>query len=330
MKNMDLNLNNPLSEEFLNSLRITMDDFLQAIPKVQPSAKREGFSTIPNVTWEDIGALENIREELKKIILNPVEYREKYEKIGIGVTSSGLLLYGPPGCGKTIVAKAIANECQVNFLSVKGPELLNKYVGESERGVRRVFSMAKSSAPCIIFFDELDSLCPTRIGGENQVTERVVNQMLTEMDGLDQRKEIFIIAATNRPDMIDSAILRPGRLDQLLYVPLPTPESRVKILKTCSRKIPLDKDVNLEEIALSNNCNGFSGADLNLLVREAGQCCVEEAIRENIDDDKMVVKKKHFEEALKRVNRSVSLKQEQHYDNIKKKIENMRRGPLNE
>jgi len=179
--------------------------------------------------------------------------------------------------------------------------------------------MAKSSSPCIIFFDELDSLCPKRVGGENQVTERVVNQMLTEMDGLDDRKEIFIIAASNRPDMIDGAMLRPGRLDKLVYVPLPGPESRVKILKTCARFSPIGEDVNLEEIALSDRCNGFSGADLQMLITEACRCCVQEAIKENNNND-ILVRKDHFEEALNSVNPSVSKKDEKIYDNMRKRI----------
>jgi ribosome biogenesis ATPase len=312
----------PLSSSQIAELAITMSDFEQAIKKVQPSSKREGFATIPDVTWADIGALENIRKDLEMAILEPIRSREKFEAVGL-VQPCGVLLYGPPGCGKTLLAKAVANECQANFISIKGPELLNKYVGESERAVRQVFQRAQASKPCIIFFDELDALCPRRGLSENQVTERVVNQLLIELDGLNQRSEIFVVAATNRPDMIDPAMLRPGRLDKLLYVPLPSPEERVKILKTCARKTPLAPDVNLEKIALSERCNGFSGADLASLVREAAT----EALRQNLEqkDERIpVVNASHFEIALRKVLPSVSKQDEQRYDMMQKQLHRSR------
>jgi ribosome biogenesis ATPase len=316
--NVDVEMKEPrLTEDKLEHLYIVMEDFEKAISKVQPSAKREGFATVPNVTWEDVGALQSLRKELENAILAPIKFREYYEKVGLNSQSAGVLLYGPPGCGKTLLAKAIANECQLNFISVKGPELLNKYVGESEKAVRRIFSMAQSSSPCIIFFDEIDSLCPTRTGGENQVTERVVNQMLTEMDGLDLRKEIFIISASNRPDMIDSALLRPGRLDKLLYVPLPSYESRKEILQTLSRKTPLDNDINLDEIA--EKCEGFSGADLALLVKEAAQMCVTEILDMGIPQD-LFVRQTHFLEAMKGILPSITKPMEQIYTAMQKNI----------
>jgi ribosome biogenesis ATPase len=258
----------PFTPEQLAPLSITMDDFLEAIKRVQPSAKREGFATIPNVTWEDIGALTTIRKELELAVLEPVRSKSAYEALNIPV-SLGVLLYGPPGCGKTLLAKAVANQAQANFISVKGPELLNKFVGESERAVRVVFQRARASSPCIIFFDEIDALVPKRVGGENAVTERVVNALLIELDGLEQRHGISVIAATNRPDIIDAAMLRPGRLDKLLYVPLPSPEERIHILQTCARKTPLSEDVDLSTLALDNRLTGFSGADLSAFVREA-------------------------------------------------------------
>jgi ribosome biogenesis ATPase len=258
----------PFTPEQLAPLSITMDDFLEAIKRVQPSAKREGFATIPNVTWEDIGALTVIRKELEMALLEPIRSKSIYEALNIPV-SLGVLLYGPPGCGKTLLAKAVANQAQANFISIKGPELLNKFVGESERAVRVVFQRARASSPCIIFFDEIDALVPKRVGGENAVTERVVNQLLIELDGLEQRHGISVVAATNRPDIIDPAMLRPGRLDKLLYVPLPTPEERIHILQTCARKTPLSADVNLENIAKNSKLTGFSGADIASLVREA-------------------------------------------------------------
>jgi ribosome biogenesis ATPase len=201
----------PLTMEQMEPLMITMNDFLAAIPLVQPSSKREGFATVPDVSWDDIGALGTIREELTLSVLEPIRNPEKFQALGIPLPA-GVMLYGPPGCGKTLLAKAIATESGANFISVKGPELLDKYVGESERAVRLVFERARSSSPCIVFFDEMDSLCPKRGGdggGGGGVSERVVNQLLTEMDGLDSRRSVFVIAATNRPELIDPAMMRP-------------------------------------------------------------------------------------------------------------------------
>ena len=201
-----------LTADELEPLFVTMTDFLSAIPNVKPSAKREGVATVPTVSWEKIGGLQSIRQEMTLSVLKPITTPEHFEALGLPLPA-GVLLYGPPGCGKTLLAKAIANESGANFISVKGPELLDKYVGESERAVRVVFERARSSSPCIVFFDELDSLCPKRGSdsgsGGGGVSERVVNQLLTEMDGLDSRRSIFVIAATNRPELIDPALLRP-------------------------------------------------------------------------------------------------------------------------
>jgi ribosome biogenesis ATPase len=197
----------------MEGLSVGMDDFLEAVKRVQPSAKREGFATVPDVTWEDIGGVESIREELELSIVEPIKRPERFKRLGLSMPA-GCMLYGPPGCGKTLLAKAIAHESGANFISVKGPELLDKYVGESERAVRQVFERARASNPCIVFFDELDSLCPRRGadgGGGGGVSERVVNQLLTELDGLEGRKSVFVVAATNRPELIDPAMLRPGR-----------------------------------------------------------------------------------------------------------------------
>ena len=218
-------------DERLRDICIEEKDFMAALKKVQPTAQREGFTTIPNVSWDDVGALSKIRSELQVSIVDPIRKPEKYEKVGL-TAPAGVLLFGPPGCGKTLVAKAVSHESKANFISIKGPELLNKYVGESERAVRQLFTRARASAPCVIFFDELDALCPKRGSGDNVATERVVNQLLTEMDGLEERRNVFVIAATNRPDIIDKAMLRPGRLDKLLYVPLPTKDDRLSILET--------------------------------------------------------------------------------------------------
>ncbi|NXI60042.1 NVL protein, partial [Chloroceryle aenea] len=268
----------PLPEEQLQKLCIEMNDFIVALSSVQPSAKREGFVTVPDVTWADIGALEDVREELTMAILAPVRNPEQFKALGL-TTPAGVLLAGPPGCGKTLLAKAVANESGLNFLSVKGPELLNMYVGESERAVRQVFQRARNSAPCVIFFDEVDALCPRRSDREVRASVRVVNQLLTEMDGLENRQQVFIMAATNRPDIIDPAILRPGRLDKTLYVGLPPPEDRLAILKTITKdgtRPPLEIDVSLEEIAYSQHCDCYTGADLSALVREASICALRQ------------------------------------------------------
>ncbi|KAL0483477.1 ribosome biogenesis ATPase [Acrasis kona] len=236
----------PIPQEVLDQMYFTNKDFEESIKKVQPSSKREGFATVPDVTWEDIGALDVVRSELQLAILEPIRNSEKYIRLGL-TAPSGVLLYGPPGCGKTLLAKAIANDSGANFISVKGPELLNKFVGESERAVRQVFARAAASSPCVIFFDELDALAPKRsMDSTNSSTERVVNQLLTEMDGVEGRRNVYVIAATNRPDIIDPAMLRPGRLDKLLYVPLPNESERSSILVTSARKTPLDVDVDIE------------------------------------------------------------------------------------
>ncbi len=216
--------------------------------KSTPSAIRETVVETPNVTWDDIGGLENVKQELQELVQYPVEHPEKFLKFGMQ-PSRGVLFYGPPGCGKTLLAKAIANECQANFISVKGPELLTMWFGESEANVRDIFDKARSAAPCVLFFDELDSIAKNRggsIGDAGGAADRVINQILTEMDGMGSKKNVFIIGATNRPDIIDSAILRPGRLDQLIYIPLPDEPSRTSILKANLRKSPLAKDVSLK------------------------------------------------------------------------------------
>jgi ribosome biogenesis ATPase len=288
----------PLSEAQLAGLSISMADFEVAVKVVQPSAKREGFATIPDVSWNDIGALDELRDELNMSIFQPIRNPEQYRAIGLTVPA-GVLLFGPPGCGKTLVAKAIANESGASFLSIKGPELLNQYVGQSERAVRRVFERAASSKPCIIFFDELDALVPRRSNngadsGGSQVSERVVNQLLTAMDGLNERTGIFVIAATNRPDIIDPAMLRPGRLDKLLYVALPNQSERAAILAKHMRLTPLQclkncseeterkkrRDEFIEKIAVLPHLNGFSGADCAALVREATILALKQAQEE--------------------------------------------------
>ena len=252
-------------------IAITERDFLAALPKIQPSSKREGFATIPDTTWADIGALRPVREELLTAIVEPIRSPEKYHRVGI-TAPTGVLLWGPPGCGKTLLAKAVANESRANFISIKGPELLNKYVGESERAVRQVFVRARSSIPCVIFFDELDALVPKRDDALSESSARVVNTLLTELDGLSSRQGIYVIAATNRPDIIDPAMLRPGRLETLLFVDLPEALERVEILQTISRNISLPYTDAIADVA--RGCEGFSGADLESLLRQAGYAAI--------------------------------------------------------
>ncbi|EEQ35694.1 Ribosome biobiogenesis ATPase rix7 [Microsporum canis] len=252
---------------------VSNEDFLVALPKIQPSSKREGFATIPATTWADIGSLGSVREELVTAIVEPIRNPEIYSRVGISAPT-GVLLWGPPGCGKTLLAKAVANESRANFISIKGPELLNKYVGESERAVRQVFSRARSSIPCVIFFDELDALVPRRDDTMSEASARVVNTLLTELDGLgSSRNGIYVIAATNRPDIIDPAMLRPGRLETLLFVNLPGRDERAEVLRTLIRKLPIEMTEQLVELARS--CEGFSGADLGSLLRRAGYSAIK-------------------------------------------------------
>ncbi|XP_066451255.1 nuclear valosin-containing protein-like isoform X2 [Eleutherodactylus coqui] len=315
----------PFPEHQLQGLRIEMSDFLSALPSVQPSAKREGFATVPDVTWADIGALDEVREELTMAILAPVRNPEQFKALGL-MAPAGVLLAGPPGCGKTLLAKAVANESGLNFISVKGPELLNMYVGESERAVRQVFQRASNSSPCVIFFDEIDALCPRRSSHESGASVRVVNQLLTEMDGLECRRQVFIMAATNRPDIIDPAILRPGRLDKTLYVGLPPPSDRLAILRTITKngcRPPLGPDVNLEVIAYDEKCDCFTGADLSALIREASISALRsEVLRSDpaVTRGDIHVYKKHFDEAFKKVKPSVSKMDQMMYEELRRSL----------
>lgn len=286
-----------------DKLILAMEHMLSAIGKVQPSSKREGFTTIPDTTWAHIGALHDIREQLELSIVEPIQSPERFASRGLEAPS-GVLLWGPPGCGKTLLAKAVANESKANFISVKGPELLNKYVGESERSVRQVFSRARASAPCILFFDELDALVPRRDGNGPDASARVVNQLLTELDGMASRSGVYVVGATNRPDMIDPAILRPGRLGTNIFVDLPDADGRVEILKTRMRRLLpsyTQYDV-LEAVARDDRCTGFSGADLDNLHVAAGQASVKRAKTRGPD----TITLEDWESALNQVRPSVS------------------------
>ncbi|EEA27707.1 hypothetical protein EYB25_001318 [Talaromyces marneffei] len=279
----------PIGQES-NPVLVSNADFFTALPKIQPSSKREGFATIPDTTWADIGALGGIRDELVTAVVDPIKNPEIYAKVGI-TAPTGVLLWGPPGCGKTLLAKAVANESRANFISIKGPELLNKYVGESERAVRQVFVRARSSIPCVIFFDELDALVPRRDDALSESSARVVNTLLTELDGLgSNRQGIYIIAATNRPDIIDPAMLRPGRLETLLFVNLPGPSERAEILQTLVRNLPIE--FNDQMRALAESCEGYSGADIGSLLRRAGYSAIKR--RDMIRFEDFVTAKEHI------------------------------------
>ncbi|KAJ9104840.1 hypothetical protein QFC19_003799 [Naganishia cerealis] len=327
---------NPLTPEQLLPLAITYDDFLVALPTIQPTAKREGFATVPDVTWRNVGALNHIRMELHMCIVQPIKKPELYEKVGI-TAPAGVLMWGPPGCGKTLLAKAVANESRANFISIKGPELLNKYVGESEKAVRQVFQRARASVPCIIFFDELDALVPRRDTSLSESSSRVVNTLLTELDGLNDRKGIFVVGATNRPDMIDPAMLRPGRLDKTLYIELPSSAERLEILQTLVRACgtPLASSVDLHTIAYDERCRNFSGADLSSLVREAGVVALKKKFfhGQNIKDldasgyydqqeesDEVEVTQEDFLKALNSINPSVNDKDRARYERLNKRM----------
>ena len=293
-----------IDAEVLASLAVTMENFRYAMTKSSPSALRETIVEVPTVTWTDIGGLQNVKRELQELVQYPVEHPDKFLKFGMQ-PSRGVLFYGPPGCGKTLLAKAIANECQANFISIKGPELLTMWFGESEANVRDIFDKARAASPCVLFFDELDSIAKSRGGSSGDAggaADRVINQILTEMDGMGAKKNVFIIGATNRPDIIDPAILRPGRLDQLIYIPLPDDKSREAILKANLRKSPIAKDVDLTYIAKVTQgkvkCNfasswslilpllGFSGADLTEICQRACKLAIRQAIEQEIRREK--------------------------------------------
>jgi len=313
-----------IDAEVLEMMAVSNDNFATALGTSNPSALRETVVEVPNITWEDIGGLENVKRELQETVQYPVEHPDKFEKFGMS-PSKGVLFYGPPGCGKTLLAKAIANECQANFISVKGPELLTMWFGESEANVREIFDKARQSAPCVLFFDELDSIAMQRgssAGDAGGAADRVLNQMLTEMDGMNSKKTVFIIGATNRPDIIDSALMRPGRLDQLIYIPLPDDGSRNSIFKSVLRKSPISPDVDVD--TLVKFTNGFSGADITEICQRACKYAIRESIEKDIEgeqrraenggdameedepDEVPFITKAHFEEAMKFARRSVS------------------------
>ncbi|XP_010674134.2 cell division control protein 48 homolog C [Beta vulgaris subsp. vulgaris] len=311
------------SHEDMEKLRISTVDFEEATKTVQPSLRREGFTEIPTETWEDVGGLNEMRKDFERHIVDRIKCPQLYEKVGV-TSATGYLLFGPPGCGKTLIAKAVAHEAGANFIHIKGPELLNKYVGESEFNVRMLFHRARSCSPCILFFDEVDALTRERGTEGGQVAERLLNQLLIELDGGEHRRGVYVIGATNRPEVVDRALLRPGRFGKPLYVPLPKPDERGLILKTLARKKPVDASVNLLELGKSEICENLSGADLADLMEKAALALKDE-IRPCFEADRSVfaatkytIKRPHFELARSIVSPSVSEEQKRHYDEISK------------
>lgn len=282
--------------ETLMKLEVKMDDFLTAMRDIEPSAIREVFVEVPLVKWSDIGGLDSVKKTLVETVEWPLKYANLYAHSKIK-PAKGILLSGPPGTGKTLLAKALANESGVNFISVKGPELFNKYVGESEKGVREVFRKAKQASPCIVFFDEVDSLVPQRGGGDSFVADRVIGQFLAEMDGIEEMKGVMILAATNRIDRVDSALLRPGRFDLTIELPMPDQKARLEIFKVHTKAKPLDKDVDLEKFA--KDTEGKSGADIEAICREAGMNAIREFIKSGRKDiEKFRITKDDFKKHI--------------------------------
>jgi transitional endoplasmic reticulum ATPase len=303
---MDLEAEN-IPAEVLNKIIVRMSDFQEALKEVEPSAMREVLVEVPDIKWEDIGGLEGVKEELREAIEWPLKYPELFAQMN-AVPPKGLLLYGPPGTGKTLLAKAAANESEANFISVKGPELLNKFVGESEKAIREVFRKARQASPCIIFFDEIDSVAPVRgsSSSDSNVTERVISQFLTEMDGLEELRNVVIIAATNRPDIVDPALLRPGRFDRMLLVPPPDLEARKQIFRIHTKKTPMAEDVKLDELA--RKTEGYTGADIASICNTAVMLSIKEHIGKAKDPEDakkkakgLKVAKRHYDEAMQKV-----------------------------
>ena len=287
-----------VSSDILQKITITSEDFKEALKEVRPSALREVHVQVPNVSWDDVGGLEELKEELREAVEWPIKHKEAFDYVNVQ-TPKGVLLYGPPGTGKTLIAKALAKMTDSNFISVKGPELLSKWVGESEKGVREIFRKARAAAPCIIFFDEIDALVPRRSSGgsSSHVTENVVSQILTEIDGLEELHDVLIIGATNRLDIVDEALLRPGRFDRIIEVPLPDTKGREHIFKIHTNKKPLDTDVNISKLV--ELTNGFSGAEIEAIANRAAITALKRYVTAKSENVKSIkITQKDLEEAI--------------------------------
>ncbi|MGC9146802.1 MAG: CDC48 family AAA ATPase [Infirmifilum sp.] len=302
--------------EILNELKVTRMDFMDALKEIQPSALREVYIEVPEVHWSDIGGLDDVKQQLREAVEWPLKHPEYFKEMGID-PPKGILLYGPPGTGKTLLAKAVATESEANFVSIKGPEIFSKWVGESERAIREIFRKARQAAPSVIFIDEIDALAPMRglVSTDSGVTERVVSQLLTEMDGLERLEGVVVIAATNRPDIIDPALLRPGRFDRLIYVPPPDEKARLEIFKVHTKRMPLAEDVDLAELA--KRTEGYTGADIAAVCREAAISALREAGKPT------KVTMKYFLKALESVKPSVTKEDLEKYKRIAEEFRRM-------
>jgi transitional endoplasmic reticulum ATPase len=305
----DIDMEKEIPQEFLEKMRVTGGDFNGAMKDIQPSAMREIFLEPTNTSWADVGGIDDAKQEIKETIEWPLKNPGRFKEMGIK-PPKGVLLYGPPGTGKTLLARAVASESEANFINIRGPELLSKWVGESEKAVRETFRKARQVAPSIVFFDELDALAPARGGDEGtRVAERVVNQILTEMDGLIELEGVVVIGATNRPDIIDPALLRPGRFDRLVYVNPPTQDGRIGIFKIHTKTMPIAEDVDFKELsALTEN---YVGGDIEAVCREAAML----ALRENFEAK--IVEMRHFRDAIKKVKPTMNDMVTNYYRSIK-------------
>ncbi len=309
LPDLKLKEDEPLSPEILEKLVVGRDDFKEALKVVRPSAMREVMVEVPNIKWEDVGGLKDVKQQLKEAVEWPLKYPEVFTRMGIR-PPRGILLYGPPGAGKTLLAKAVANESDANFISVKGPEVFSKWVGESEKAVREIFKKARQNSPTVIFLDEIDSIAPRREShADSHVTDTVLNQLLTEMDGLEDLHDVVVIGATNRPDMIDTALTRPGRFDRLIFIPVPDSKAREEIFKIHTKHMPLAKDVKISELV--KRTDGYTGSDIEAVCREAAILALRESLKAK------EVKKKHFLGALKIVSPSVNKQVEARYKQFK-------------
>ena len=308
-----------ISSEILQKIKVVEDDFRDALKEVKPSALREVLVEIPNVTWDDVGGLEELKEELKETVEWPIKHKEAYDYVDVEAPK-GILLYGPPGTGKTLIAKALAKTTESNFISIKGPELLSKWVGESEKGVREIFRKARQAAPCIIFFDEIDALAPRRSGGDSShVSESVVSQILTEIDGLEELHDVLIVGATNRLDIVDDALLRPGRFDRIIRIPNPDAKSREKIFKIHTRKKPLASDINLSEIV--DRTEGFSGAEIESIANRAAITALKRHVEGKSEDYKEIkITQQDLIDAIGKVKPNLATKQLQTDTKLEKDI----------